>query len=140
MKTYAFLRERLPASILIALVLGLSYGGYRYSADAYTMPAPEKGVHHVLLKSDRAEPDALAVPVGEYVQMNAADGKTHNMGYGSGDDYGNQHEHIAGVLDSGDFHADEAYRVLIKEPGTYYFHDHLNPKVYLTVVGYVPEP
>jgi plastocyanin len=86
----------------------------------------------VALMADKAEPDTLTVKAGEYVQFNSADGKAHSLSLGLG---GKEHQH-KGPFSSGAFQADEAWRVQFKEPGTYTFHDHLNPNINVLVVVY----
>lgn len=124
---------------ILALLLFFAIGIYLEWPESYRPPAPEEGVYQVLLTAKGATPDALVVPVGEYVQMNSADGRVYNIGYGRGDSETKEHEHLGGVLDSGDFGAGEAFKVQIKEPGTFYFHDHYNAKTIVTVVGFVPD-
>jgi plastocyanin len=99
----------------------------------------------VSLTKSGMNPDALFVKVGDYVQFNSADGKKHNISIGNGsNDHGGGHEahesahdHV-GDYSSGDFGADEAWRVQFKKPGTYNLHDHYNPKLFITVVVYEP--
>ena len=86
----------------------------------------------VSLKLDKADPDTISVKVGEVVQFNSSDGKTHSLSTGLG---GTEHEHI-GPYSSGEFKADEGWRVKFKEPGTFKFHDHTNPKINILVVAY----
>ncbi len=88
----------------------------------------------VALKPEGAVPDTVTVIVGESVQFNSADGKTHSLSQGLG---GEEHQHN-GVYTSGDFAADEAWRVQFKQPGTFKFHDHYNPAVNILVVAYEP--
>lgn len=100
----------------------------------------------VALREDGMDPDNLAVKIGEYVQFNSADGKSHNISMGKGadgaEDDGHEshdaaHEHV-GDYSSGDFKADEAWRVQFKKAGTYRLHDHYNPKLEILVVVYEP--
>ncbi len=86
----------------------------------------------VALKADGAEPDIVTVKVGETVQFNSADGNSHNLSNGLG---GEEHEH-SGPYSSGEFKSDEAWRVQFKQPGTFKFHDHLNPNINVLVVAY----
>lgn len=88
----------------------------------------------VALYKDRADPDTVTVPVGTYVQFNSADGKAHSLSLGEG---GGEHDHT-GKFNSGKFQADEGWRVEFKDEGTFYFHDHLNPKINVLVVVYTP--
>ncbi|MDQ3065148.1 MAG: hypothetical protein M3Q36_02660 [bacterium] len=88
----------------------------------------------------------IAVKIGEYVQFNSADGQTHNFALGEGtdeskqdahDEHGASHDHN-GSYSSGDFGADEAWRVQFNQVGTYRLHDHHNPELEILVVVYDP--
>lgn len=98
----------------------------------------------VSLTKDGISPDTLAVKVGEYVQFNSADGQQHNIGLGGGeadkqtDATGHEHHEHVGDYTSGDFVANEAWRVQFKQPGTYKFHDHYNPNLNILIVVYDP--
>lgn len=95
----------------------------------------------VALTSDGIKPDSLAVKVGDFVQFNTKDGKTHNISLGAGkdghDSHSSNHEHT-GDYSSGDFGENEAWRVQFKKAGTYRLHDHYNPKLEVLVVVYEP--
>lgn len=86
----------------------------------------------VALAAEQAQPDTITVKLGEYVQFNSADGQSHSLSQGKG---GEEHDHT-GPFSSGEFKADEGWRAQFKEPGTFYFHDHLNPKINILVVAY----
>jgi plastocyanin len=86
----------------------------------------------VNLLQNEASPNTLAVTNGSYVQFNSADGKTHSLSIGGG---GDEHNH-KGKFSSGEFKADEAWKVQFTEDGTYTFHDHFNPKINVVVVVY----
>lgn len=88
----------------------------------------------VALKADQADPDTITVAVGSEVQFNSADGKSHKLSLGRG---GEEHSH-KGKFNSDTFMADEAWRVRFDADGTYFFHDHLNPKINILVVVYTP--
>lgn len=88
----------------------------------------------VALQADGAKPDTITVTPGSYVQFNSADGKEHSLSLGDG---GSEHEH-KGSFSSGDFKADEAWRVQFKDEGSYIFHDHYNPDINVLVVVYTP--
>ncbi len=58
------------------------------------------------------------------------------MGLGTGDNrHDGSHKHT-GTYISGDFKADEAWKVQFKEAGTFDFHDHYRPELHVTVVVY----
>ena len=125
----------------------------------------DMGDKEVKLTANGAKPDQISVVVGKSVEFKSSDGKTHSLslGEGSGErsaysssnlklahngaehdavqsDTGHEskHEHQAG-FSSGEFKADEAWRVTFKEAGTYFFHDHLNPDINILVVAYEPK-
>ncbi|MBA2279507.1 hypothetical protein H0V99_03670 [Candidatus Saccharibacteria bacterium] len=93
------------------------------------------------------KPDNISVKLGEFVQFNSADGRVHNMslgegkhgqeddGHGAHADVSHQHE---GEYQSGDFEADEAWRVQFNQTGVFYMHDHYNPDLFVTVIVYEP--
>ena len=126
--------------LLFALVIAgiVGFGtAFTYSAmngsDANTQTACNGTC--VSLKAKQAVPNTVTVPVGEYVQFNSADGKTHNLSLGEG---GDEHSHT-GKFNSGEFKADEAWRVQFNDEGSYLFHDHLNPAISVLVVVYTPD-
>lgn len=86
----------------------------------------------ISLTESGATPAEITIPAGSYVQFNSRDGKTHNMSLGQG---GEEHDH-KGPFHSGEFKGDEAWKVQFKEDGSYYFHDHYNPKINVLVVVY----
>jgi plastocyanin len=88
----------------------------------------------VSLYENRAAPDTVTVPVGTHVQFNSKDGKSHNLSLGEG---GEEHEHN-GKFYSGEFQADEGWRAEFNQEGSFYFHDHFNPKINILVVVYTP--
>ncbi len=91
-------------------------------------------VHEVSLYDNRAEPNELVVKLIDKVQFNSKNNKMHDVALGKGNDYGMHHEHAGG--DSGIFGAGEGYIVSFKKVGTYYFHDDLNPNIFVTVLVY----
>jgi plastocyanin len=88
----------------------------------------------VALTKDGASPNSIAIVKGSTVQFNSADGKTHSLSLGKG---GEEHSHT-GKFSSGDFKADEGWRVQFNDEGSFYFHDHFNPKINVLVVVYTP--
>ncbi len=138
-----FKRQELFLPVLLVLVMVLSFGAV-YSltsknnksqiVEAQTAKDPSCSDTCVDLYQGKASPNTLAVAVGSYVQFNSKDGKTHDLSLGGG---GSEHEHT-GKFQSGEFKADEAWRVQFKEEGTFTFHDHYNPEVNIVVVVYTP--
>lgn len=86
------------------------------------------------LHEEEAKPATIAVPLGSTVQFNSADGKSHSLSLGKG---GHEHVH-KGKFNSGEFSANEAWRVEFSDEGTFVFHDHLNPKINVLVVVFTP--
>lgn len=140
---YKFINKSNIIIALITVFAGVTGFGVVYtltkinSAGLITSSiACEQHVICVALKVDHAEPDAITVPVGEYVQFNSADNKTHSLASGSGDSlHDGSHQHTGTHL-SGDFKADEGWKVQFSAKGTYEFHDHYNPEIFVTVVVY----
>ncbi len=137
--------NRLP-SWLVPIVLSLGFAVLLYLA-IWTYPdvsnekyAIEEGVripvHMVRLGGDKAYPDALSFPVGEYVEFYGESDAVYNIGLGGGSENGKAHEHLEEKFASGAFGKGEAYRVKISKAGVYDFHDHDNPKLFATVIAY----
>lgn len=92
----------------------------------------------IYLRQQGATPDTLTVTAGSFVEFTAADGKKHNIslvehGHGENDA---AHEDVG--YQSGDFEADEAWRLQFKQDGTFTFVDKYNPKQHVSVVVYTP--
>jgi plastocyanin len=124
---------------LIATAVVFAFVGFMLARQVAIDRRPAQSVdcpvaHCVALKPGNAEPDTLTVIVGESVQFNSADGNKHNLSQGLG---GEEHSHT-GPYSSGDFAADEAWRVQFKQPGTFKFHDHYDPAINILIVAYEP--
>lgn len=91
-------------------------------------------IHHIMITTDHLVPDALSIHVGEYVQFNTTDDRTHEIGLGEGKEYDEDHDHIEPEFESPEFGANDAYRVKFSQPGVYDFHDHLHPELFITVI------
>jgi plastocyanin len=117
--------EKPGTYFLLLALLFLIGAGTAFALQSYGAQANTAGssVHQVALKDGAAFPDELVIKVGEQVQFNSNDGRSHNISSGKGNDYGEEHDHVAYAAASGQFEADEAYLVSFPEPGTYYFHD-----------------
>ena len=89
----------------------------------------------VSLQSDKASPDEVSIKVGQVLQFNANDDKSHRLAFGEG---GTEHQHTS-KTDSGVFKPGEGWRVRFDKPGTYFFHDHFNPNINILVVAYNPK-
>ncbi len=142
----------------VALLVGLASFGVAYAVSqrdsdksstttANATAATCKG-NCVYLKADGASPDIVTITAGSFVEFVAADGKSHNIAAVEHDrDDNAEHTEEAGHADktgghndlgykSGEFAADEAWRVQFKKDGTYTFADKLNPKVHVNVIVY----
>ena len=137
--------NRLP-SWLVPIVLTLGFAILLYLA-IWTYPDVKKEkfvledgvripVHSVRLGSDKAYPDALTFPVGQYVEFYGEGDTTYNIGLGGGSENGKAHEHIEQNFASGAFGRGEAYRVKVEKVGVYDFHDHNRPELFTTVITY----
>ena len=140
---------RIATALTAVLCIAFAYEIYLNWPPTSNPPKEENGVHQVLLKKDHAEPDTLFIPVGEYLQINSADGHSHVIEYGKGTGKSDGKMEMMGVtlemgsssdvLRSGTFGADEAFRVQMKTTGTFFFRDSANPKIDIQVVAYVPD-
>ncbi len=127
---------------LIALVLSGAYvllhTALLKTTESQAVAASAPTVHAVSLFMDHAEPAELLITVGESVQFNSKDGRTHTIDSGAGNAYGETHDHAGDGIESGEFGADEGYRVEFKKVGSYFFHDHDHPDVTISVAVYDP--
>lgn len=140
---------RMPLVILIIAVTAAASGFFAVQAIAARGSSASQSCDVavcVALTEQGMDPDTITLKKGEFVQFNAADGKTHNLAFGSGADSaahhdsaesGAPHEH-AGDTVSGDFESDEAWRAQFNQVGTYRLHDHYNPELEIIVVVYDP--
>jgi plastocyanin len=96
----------------------------------------------VAIEADGISPDELAVKIGEFVQFNSADGKSHELTTATDNNAGD-HSNIHGgsktTVASGIFGADEAWRVQFKQAGTYRLRDTKNANQEILVVVYEPK-
>ncbi|GAC1413044.1 MAG: hypothetical protein NVSMB66_3890 [Candidatus Doudnabacteria bacterium] len=89
------------------------------------------------LLSDRAKPDVVAIKINQSVQFDTKDGQKHQISSGKGaDGLGDPHQHDSTGIESAVFGPEEAYLLKFSKAGTYYFHDHFNPKIAATVIVY----
>lgn len=142
---YILARPLLLMAVTLVVASGVGFGVARVLSSRSIDSNNCKGLC-VALTEEGVNPDTLAVKVGEFVQFNSRDGKKHNISMGKGSDgaesddhesHSAPHEHV-GDYSSGDFGADEAWRVQFKKAGTYRLHDHYNPKLEVVVVVYEP--
>lgn len=96
-------------------------------------------VHYVNLQNNTAYPSVVAVKVGEGVEFDAKDSRPHIIAQGDGNENGLVHNHAVGGLESPTFTSTQGYSVHFKQTGTYTFHDHLNPDIFVTVIVYSPK-
>lgn len=99
----------------------------------------------ILLRKSGADPGVLTVTKGSTVEFASADGQHHNLKL---DDRQSDeevtknlhasHQTASGRLESGDFTAQESWRVQFKQDGTYSFTDTYNTKIHVDIVVYTP--
>lgn len=106
------------------------------TSEPTSIEAPQ--THMVRLLKEGMDPRELIVKVGESVQFNSADGRSHNIGQGDGGDpdLGRAHDHPQEALESGKFNKDEGYLVTFTRPGVYSFHDHFDSDLFITIIAY----
>ncbi len=92
----------------------------------------------IYLRSEGATPDTMTVTAGSSVEFTAADGKKHNLSLVEHGHGGDSAAHEDAAYQSGDFAADEAWRVQFKQDGTFTFVDKYNPKTKISVLVYTP--
>lgn len=124
----------LIAGLVLSLTLGFFLSFSLANRSSITSKTDNCSDVCVKLLTEGASPDSVAIEVGQFIQFNSEDGNSHNLSLGKG---GHDHEH-SGDYYSGEFGADEGWRVQFKEEGTYFFHDHLNPNINVLVVVYTP--
>ncbi len=147
MKTYS--KVSLGFVLLLMFGVVVSFALLRTPAKSVSATDSEEGVmvHNISLLSDRAVPEELVIVLGEYIQFNTKDDKIHNIAQGQGSEEVHSstsrtvtsHDHDEAFVDSGPFGKGEAYKVRINKTGAYFFHDHLNPSIYITVLVYEPK-
>ena len=121
--------------VAAAFILSAAVGTFITFNSSESQSAAPSPYTHVALGPKGAEPSIVFIKPGGTVQIDSKDGKSHELSLGKG---GEHHEH-QGDFYSGVFQADEAWRVRIDKRGTYEFHDHLNPDLFVTVVVYEEE-
>lgn len=123
--------------IFVAFIVALSAG---FFLKMISKPKTQRSVqtHHVSLLKNKASPSELIVKLGETVQFDSRDGKNHDIAQGPGNEFKKAHDHPEGSKESGPFGPNEGYKISFTKPGTYHFHDHLNPKIFVAVVVYDP--
>ena len=131
----------LPIAIaVIAFVAALFIVRQISMSTSTPVVSPQKeSVTMIDLLNTGAKPAEVAIVVGTHVQFNSKDGQWHDIGEGMGKDEEHLHDHVVGGVESGVFGPDEAYRIQIKKPGVFYFHDHDNPNVSVMIISYYPE-
>lgn len=133
------IKTAMVAVILSLIAFGAAFTLSHASKNGLTKATNcEQNVTCVALKADHAEPDAITVPVGGYAQFNSADNQIHSLASGTGDEHHDgSHVHTGGHL-SGDFKADEGWKVQFNDTGVFEFHDHYHPEIHFTVIVYKP--
>jgi plastocyanin len=117
---------------LVALLVGF---GTMYFIGQRHQPAGQAKCSGqcILLRANGADPSALSVITGSFVSFASADGQHHNL---SLDDHAAQDY---SAYQSGDFKADESWKVQFKQDGAYSFTDKDNAKIHIDIVVYTPD-
>ena len=116
-----------------AVVIGASL--VLYKKTPIVTATVDKHLHQISLNATGATPDLVSVKLGEEVQFNSKDGKSHNIVPGDGS--GHIHDLSTPLgKESGVFGPSEAYRVAFRQAGTFKFHDALNSAISVTVIAY----
>ncbi len=139
----------LGVAVLVGLAsFGVAYAMSQRGGAAKTATTATCKGNCVYLKADGASPDIVTVTAGSFVEFVAADGKSHNIAAVEHDrndkaehtDEADHADKTGGHNDlgykSGEFAADEAWRVQFKKDGAYTFADKLNPKIHVNVIVY----
>lgn len=135
------LRRKIDSKLALILIVSILFGalasalGYKYAASLSKDQNSSSNCaadYCVDLTDDGAKPGEISVRKNSTVLFNSADGKKHSLSLGEG---GEKHSH-SGPFNSGEFQADEAWKAQFSQAGTYYFHDHYNPKINVLVVVY----
>lgn len=116
-------------------VAALSFSGvyaYANSRTSAQIACPVEAC--ISLTGSANDSTAMTVETGSYVQFNSADGGNHNISLAHS---AAQHDDPQ-RYESGDFTADEAWRVQFKEDGAYTFTDTYNSDISITIVAYTP--
>ena len=152
MKNVALLKRFSQAKYLVAgvavLALGIGYTSARTYATKPTQKRSSCSDTCVSIRADGFSQTELSIKVGTFVEFRSADGRTHDLALGGGTEHitsahteleqttsNHPHDHIEGT-DSGEFGADEAWKVQFKKAGTYVIHDHLHPELNILVIAY----
>ena len=98
----------------------------------------KKVIHYVALHATSSEPSYLLIKTGEYVEFDSKDGKSHNIASGVGNGNDEKHDHQQGQVESGEFAPDEGFLAQFNKVGTFYFHDHQNPNINISIGVYDP--
>lgn len=131
---------------IVAILVVSAALGFGLTKVSKKTPVSKANTSNVIeLRASGATPDAIAVVKGSFVQFDVKDDRTYNIGQGKGNDPVhqemnlNEHDHPKSAKESGIFGPGQGYRVTFNEVGTYYFHDHVNPKISIAVVVYEPK-
>jgi plastocyanin len=131
--------KRLRPLLIAGLCAVLGFGGAYIVMRRSAPVASDPNLVQVSLLGDRAEPSVVTVKVGQSVQINARDGRSHQLAQaGSGAGTGHAHDSATDVKTKV-FAKDEAYRVSFTKAGSYDFYDVENPSTVITIVAYEPK-
>ncbi len=129
----------LTAGIIVVMALvgfGVAFGLSQKSNKpaATKQPYCPQNEACISLHGKSASPDIITVKSGTFVRFNSADGGKHSIAL----QHAAAQHNDDSEYHSGEFAADEAYRVQFKKDGSYTFRDELNSDYEIKVVVYTP--
>jgi plastocyanin len=133
----SFIKQNIFLAGLVLFVFAITFTAlFLYASNKKTTQsvtaAPCPVAACVSIGSDAANPNILTVTKDSYVQFNSADGRKHNIALS----HSAAHHDDPTRYESGDFQADEAWKVQFKKDGAYSFRDKYNESVKVDVIVY----
>lgn len=133
LQKYAFVLGLVLFACALSFTALYAYGNYNNSRQGRSQVKCEVAAC-ISLKENAADPNIVSVANGSFVQFNSSDGKKHNISLAHS---GAQHDDPQ-RYESGDFGADEAWKVQFKKDGAYSFRDKYNDNITVSVVVSTP--
>lgn len=139
--------------ITIGAVTGVAFSNYDKARSNQLSPT-KNATHMVMLEKDGAKPDIVTINIGDTVQFNSRDGRSHQIVEEPGKEHASnnyplatlgewlipkasahgEERHKSGGLKSAVFGPDEAFQIRFDERGIKTFGDHLNSGFSIVVV------
>ncbi len=124
----------LAGIVAVVSFLGASFAGTLSGTKTQIQQSRCDASACISLSKQSSQPGVITVTSGSYVKFNSGDGQKHNVALIHS---GIQHED-ENRYESGDFGADEAWKVQFKKDGTYTFEDKYNENAEISVIVYTP--